>query len=416
MGDRRKAVRKADTPVRGKTNVKKRSRRQRLIRGLLIAICVVAAVCIVLVVGGFLLLQHYINKTNYVADNDVTTLAAEEISSILAQEEPESKVYYTQVEQTNEAGEVQTNEAGEIIYETVELDLSSLTPEQIESLESSEEAEYSSAEEAQAQIQNISIIGSSDVYNILLIGVDVRAGSNWNGNSDSMILLSINRAKGIIYMTSLMRDTYVSIPGVGSYKLNRAHAVGGGPLLCQTVEQNFRIKVDAYARVNFYNMIDIIDAIDGVDLTISADEARVANQYINEICNGVGLTPSDYYVSEGSQHMNGVQAVAYCRIRYVGSDYARTQRQRTVLTLMFQKLMTMDLGQINNFLNTALPLVTHNIPSDVMTTLVMNVPTYLTYGIYQMRVPFDGAFVSQNSDLVPNYEYTVTLLQQTIYY
>ncbi|MCR5742944.1 MAG: LCP family protein [Lachnospiraceae bacterium] len=415
MGDKKKAVHKTNSPVRGKTNVRKKTKRQKLIRGLLIAICVVTVVCIVAVVGGFFLIQHYINKTNYVADNDVTTLAAEEISSILA-EESESKVYYTQVEQTNEAGEVQTNEAGEIIYETVELDLSKLTPEQIESLESSAEAEYSSAEAAQAQLQNISIIGSSDVYNILLIGVDVRAGSNWNGNSDSMILLSINRAKGIIYMTSFMRDTYVAIPGVGSYKLNRAHAVGGGPLLCQTVEQNFRIKVDAYARVNFYNMIDIIDAIGGVDLTISADEARVANNYINEICNGVGLTPSDYYVSEGSQHMNGVQAVAYCRIRYVGSDYARTQRQRTVLTLMFQKLMTMDLGQINNFLNTALPLVTHNIPSDVLTSLVLNVPTYLTYGIEQMRVPFDGAFTSQNDDLVPNYEYTITRLQQTIYY
>lgn len=406
MEDKKKAVKKSTVKR------KKRSKANRVMRAILITLCVIAVVCLIVAGAAYFLIQHYIGKMDYQADEDQTTLAREVASSILAEidkQEGQSQQYFTQVEVTDAAGVV-------IGTEQVEIDLSKLTPDIIESIEEQAKVVESSVMQQQSSVQQATpIASSSDVYNILLIGVDNRAGSNWNGNSDTMILLTINSAKQRVYMTSFMRDTYVNIPGVGARKLNAAHAVGGGPLLCQTIEQNFRVNVNAYARVNFYSMIEIIDAIGGVDLSISADEARVANNYINEMCRGVGLDPKDYYVSEGAIHLNGMQAVAYMRIRYVGSDYARTQRQRTVLTLMFQKLKGMDIGSINNFLNTALPLVTHNIPGDKMTSLILNVLTYLSYPLEQYRVPFDGHFVSQNYNLLPDFNYTVNLLQQILY-
>ncbi len=406
MEEKKKAVKKSTVKR------KKRSKANRVIRAILITLCVIAVVCLIVAGAAYFLIQHYIGKMDYQADEDQTTLAREVASSILVEidkQEGQSQQYFTQVEVTDEAGVV-------IGTEQFEVDLSKLTHDQIESLEEQARVVESSVMQQQSSVQQATpIASSSDVYNILLIGVDNRAGSNWNGNSDTMILLTINNAKQRIYMTSFMRDTYVNIPGYGARKLNAAHAVGGGPLLCQTIEQNFRVNVNAYARVNFYSMIEIIDAIGGVDLTISADEARVANNYIREMCNGVGVDPKEYYVSEGSLHLNGMQAVAYMRIRYVGSDYARTQRQRTVLTLMFQKLKGMDIGSINNFLNTALPLVTHNIPGDKMTSLILNVLTYLSYPLEQYRVPFDGHFVSQNYNLLPDFNYTVNLLQQILY-
>ena len=87
--------------------------------------------------------------------------------------------------------------------------------------------------------QNIDIASDGDVYNILLIGSDTRNG--WYGNSDSMILASINSQTKTIYMTSFMRDLYANIPNVGIRKLNSAYAVGGGPLLVSTIESNYRV-------------------------------------------------------------------------------------------------------------------------------------------------------------------------------
>ena len=118
----------------------------------------------------------------------------------------------------------------------------------------------------QDQMKNLKLETKSDddIYNVLLVGVD-RQDKTWNGNSDAMILVSINKAKNHVSMISLMRDTYVDIDGVGYAKLNAAYAYGAGPLLCQTVTDTFRVQVDRYVAVDFWSLVDIIDIIGGVD-------------------------------------------------------------------------------------------------------------------------------------------------------
>lgn len=264
------------------------------------------------------------------------------------------------------------------------------------------------------------VTNDGNVYNVLLVGVD-RRDKSWAGNSDSMILMSLNYEKKQISMISLMRDTYVNIPGIGMRKLNAAHANGAGPLLLETVTQNYKVQVDRYVSVDFNSMIDIIDKLGGVELTLSDDEVRVANNYITEMCNLRKLDPNSYYfIKGGTKTCSGIQAVAYARIRYVGNaDYQRTERQRTVLTKMMEKIKDMSLPELYSFAEDVLPLVTHNIPEDEMWSLLAKSPSLLQYKLVKDRIPYDNMYkviyVKKQDMLVPDWEQTIAKLKETLY-
>ncbi|MBR5659762.1 MAG: LCP family protein [Lachnospiraceae bacterium] len=232
----------------------------------------------------------------------------------------------------------------------------------------------------------------NDVKNILLIGIDARADSN-AGRSDTMIILSINDKTKTITMTSLMRDCYVAIPGRGNNRLNAAHAYGGANLLMQTIELNFGIHIDGFARVNFVSFPQIIDNIGGVTVGVEANEIQYINSYLREINRIFGLDPNDSKYPEGqvgAQLLNGRQALAYSRIRYVGSDYARTQRQREVLNAVASKLRGMGIFEIDSFLNNTLPLISTNLDRGYVNSLITSAPSLLKYTINEARIPADG--------------------------
>lgn len=231
-----------------------------------------------------------------------------------------------------------------------------------------------------------------NVKNILLIGIDARGDSN-AGRSDTMIILSINDKTKTITMTSLMRDCYVAIPGRGNNRLNAAHAYGGANLLMQTIELNFGIHIDGFARVNFVSFPQIIDNIGGVTVGVEANEIQYINSYLREINRIFGLDPNDSKYPEGqvgAQLLNGRQALAYSRIRYVGSDYARTQRQREVLNAVATKLRGMGIFEIDSFLNNTLPLISTNLDRGYVNSLITSAPSLLKYTINEARVPADG--------------------------
>lgn len=231
-----------------------------------------------------------------------------------------------------------------------------------------------------------------NVKNILLIGIDARGDSN-AGRSDTMIILSINDKTKTITMTSLMRDCYVAIPGRGNNRLNAAHAYGGANLLMQTIELNFGIHIDGFARVNFVSFPQIIDNIGGVTVGVEENEIQYINRYLKEINRIFGLDPNDSKYPEGqvgAQLLNGRQALAYSRIRYVGSDYARTQRQREVLNAVASKLRGMGIFEIDSFLNNTLPLISTNLDRGYVNSLITSAPSLLKYTINEARIPADG--------------------------
>ena len=267
----------------------------------------------------------------------------------------------------------------------------------------------------------VDTIMDSDVYNVLLCGVD-RRDKTWNGNSDSMMLVSINNAKKRVSVISLMRDTYVAIPGHDYNKLNAAYAYGGGPLLLQTVRDNYKIDVNRYAAVDFMDMVDVIDDMGGVELTWTDQEVEVANGYMIVMCQNVLNIPYEDHIlpGAGTYISDGVQAVAYSRNRFVGnSDYTRTQRQRYVISQMVERLKGMNATKLMSFVTKALPLVTHNIPEKEIWDLVSDAPQLLKYDYVQDRTPYDNLYdvidVDGQGMLVPDWDDTISQMQRTIY-
>lgn len=240
------------------------------------------------------------------------------------------------------------------------------------------------------------LMWADHVHNILLIGHDSGLRTN-TGRSDAMILVSINKETEELIMTSLMRDSYVYIPGHGADRLNQAYMEGGASLLIETVEMNFDIRIDNYATIDVFAFMDVVDALGGVELTVSDEEVEVMNRYITQL-NKLEENPRMESVlsGAGTYHMNGIQTLAFCRVRYAGNaDFERTERQREVLTILLNRFKECDLAELNEVLNVVLPNVTTDINQDTLLSLLTNaVVSYLNYELVQYRVPYDGSYTS----------------------
>lgn len=239
-------------------------------------------------------------------------------------------------------------------------------------------------------------------YNLLLVGVD-RRDRTWNGNSDSMILVTVNHDKKTIFLTSFQRDLYADIDGYGVRKLNHAYAVGGGPLLVQTIRKNYGVQIDNYASVDFFSMIEIIDMFGGVDIEISAAEAKLINTFMNGFAKNYGIQEVNNVSTVGGlTHMDGLAAMSYSRNRTIGNDTARTQRQRNVIQAAIRKARSMSITALLGKINEIVPHILHNISNDQLLSLLQMVPSALKYETQEVRVPFDGMYKSYNEIKTPN--------------
>lgn len=167
------------------------------------------------------------------------------------------------------------------------------------------------------------------IMNIVFYGVDSR-NNDYKGRSDAIILVSVNGNTGKIKLVSIARDSYVSVPGHYDTKINHAYAYGGPELAIQTLNENFGLDVTDYVTVNFDSLADIIDEMGGIDIEVSEAERQQINAYL---LSGEPLRET------GMVHLNGPQAVSYSRIRKIDSDSKRAERQRRVLTCLFEKAL-----------------------------------------------------------------------------
>lgn len=234
------------------------------------------------------------------------------------------------------------------------------------------------------------------VTNILLIGNDSRAGGG-GGRSDAMILVSISNQTKTIYLTSLLRDMYVEIPGHESNRLNAAYSFGGPELLLKTIKQNLGIEVNRYVQVNFQAFANLIDAVGGVELELTNEEVQLVNAYLNEY-NMLENRPinTDYLPTDASGllHLNGPQALAYSRNRYIGSDFGRTERQRKILEAVFRQLPSSVLTNLDDLIEGILPNLTTNISKNECYALSLDAPKLLTYELVQASIPIAGSYQS----------------------
>ena len=259
------------------------------------------------------------------------------------------------------------------------------------------------------------------VTNILLIGNDSRENGE-DGRSDAMILLSISNKTKKIYMTSLLRDMYVDIPGHKGNRLNAAYSYGGAELLMETIEQNFDIHISRYVLVNFEAFANLVDAVGGVDLELTSKEVEYVNGYLVEYNILLGRPEgTDYFedLSGGMVHLNGPQALAYCRNRYIGTDFGRTERQRKVLTEVIHKLPKGMLTNPKELIDGLMPNLTTNLTQAECYQLSLMAPKILTYDIVQNSIPIEGTYkdatIRQMAVLEVDFDANKKFLRENLY-
>lgn len=217
--------------------------------------------------------------------------------------------------------------------------------------------------------------------NIALFGVDSRDSNLGKGNrSDCIIIASINEKTKDVRLVSVYRDTYVQIEGHGLDKITHAYSYGEAPLAIRTLNTNLDLNITEFVTVNFDLVAEAVDALGGVEITIENSELQYINGYIDETSKATGIK-SSYITRAGKQKLDGVQAVAYGRIRYTaGGDYKRTERMREVIEAMLKKLKTKSIGEINSLMDKFLPKVYTNITAS---NIIAMIPDLLKYNVTQ---------------------------------
>lgn len=214
---------------------------------------------------------------------------------------------------------------------------------------------------------------SDSVINIALFGIDAQDGEA--GRSDSIIIATIDTTHKKLKLTSIMRDSYVTIADRGQDKINHAYAFGGAQLAIKTLNENFDLNIEDFVAVNFTTMPKIIDKLGGVTIDITSEE----------VSHIPGIDTA------GTYNLTGEQALAYSRIRYAsGGDYVRTDRQRTVLNKVFEKILDTNVTQYPSLLSEVLPMVKTSLDYSEILDLGNEVLKMGVTNLEQERFPRDG--------------------------
>ena len=246
------------------------------------------------------------------------------------------------------------------------------------------------------QLEENLYISSDELYkdedqiNILLVGVDARE-TEIGSRSDTMILVTLDNKNGQIKLTSFLRDSYVDVAGRNRYgKLNSAYFRGGIQMLVDTLELNFGVEIPYYAMVDFEIFMTIVDELGGITVDVTEKES-----YYTYHSGSVGV-PVRIEAGEDIL-LNGQQALWYSRIRYLDSDFQRTQRQRKVITAIVEKALTKSVPELLDLAETIIPLVQTNLDSDTIMELGIDalVDKAYTYPIVQHRIPADKTWTDK---------------------
>ena len=275
------------------------------------------------------------------------------------------------------------------------------------------------------------------VVNILLVGIDTRSTTLDKGeqHGDVQIILSVNKDDGTVKLTSIQRDLFVAIPGYKNMnRINVAYHFGhsntkingsGGQLAMRTINKNFEMNIEYYATINFYGLASIVDALGGVDMELTAEEASAINSYLRQHPPAYDNQGKDYKrvpleKVDGVQHLDGVQAVMYARTRHTAggsNDFERTERQRKLLEVLLHQIMEdgMDVNRLMELMDIATDYVSTNMNIVDMFDLAAGL---LQSGIIeraqrgetlleQFRIPMDDTwkYAKENGSSVVKFKY-----------
>lgn len=254
----------------------------------------------------------------------------------------------------------------------------------------------------------------SGVENIVLFGVDSRTPTD-PGRTDSIIIAALDKNTKTIKLVSIMRDLYVKVGNTGSMgRINTAYSKGGPEMTLETLNNNFGLDLHYYAIIDFHAFQDLVDKIGGIDVEVKDYEVAEINKYIDEV-NG---SKSTFLKGPGLQHLNGQQALSYSRIRHVGNgDFERTERQRTVLKCIAEKIKKTNILKLPQLLNILVSYTQTNVPLSKIVSLGITAYKYNS-NIETTRIPVDGYYENQiingASVLVPDLSANAQFLEDFI--
>ena len=255
------------------------------------------------------------------------------------------------------------------------------------------------------------LYSDDEQVNILLVGVDAREGETAS-RSDTMMLVTLDNKNGEIKLTSFLRDSYVEIAGrKKKEKLNAAYMRGGIQTLIDTLELNFKVSIPYYAVVDFEIFTTIVDKLGGINVDVTEKESKYSKRT---------ETTGKLLIIEAGEDilLNGEQALWYSRMRYLDSDFMRTQRQRKVITAIVEKTLQQDIPTIIGLAETIIPLVKTNLSSDEIMSIGVKalLKQAYSYPIVQQQIPADNTWSSKSisgvgSCLVMDFEDNIKIMQ-----
>ena len=229
------------------------------------------------------------------------------------------------------------------------------------------------------------------ITNIALFGLDTREGDT-QSHSDCMMIVSVDNTRGKIKLISLMRDSLVNIDDHGEDKLNAAYFLGGPSLAIRTINENFGTDITEYIAVNFEQLVEIIDALGGVEINVETTEELLE---LNRVIRDYGIEQGKEFAGveqTGLQTLDGVQALCYGRIRKggTGDDWARVERQSIVLEAMFTKVQEMSASELIGLMQKLVPYVTTSLSPTEIAPLIVGAVKDGVPTLEHTRVPLDG--------------------------
>lgn len=223
---------------------------------------------------------------------------------------------------------------------------------------------------------NQQLYDDSNLVNILVVGQDGRE-SNGRQRTDTMILLSFNPETNKATMISFLRDLYVQIPAHSDNRLNSAYVFGGFTLMKKTFKENFGINIDGCFRIDFNGFEDVIDILGGVDINLTAAEAKIIGDGAHE----------------GISHLDGDHALMYARIRKLDSDFGRTERQRNIVNAVFKKVKNCSVKELLDLVDTVLPYLSTDMSNIQIASIAMKYAPKLAFlEVSTHHVPAEGTY------------------------
>ncbi len=265
----------------------------------------------------------------------------------------------------------------------------------------------------------LSCVDVDGYINILLVGVDSRDLKNLEGwRADALIVASIKEETGEVFLTSIYRDTFLRMGDQGFYdKITHAFAYGGLETTIKSVNQALDLNIKDYILFNFKAVADVVDAIGGVDVYVEEYEIYELNKYTIETADNIGKKDYRLCDGEGQYTLDGAQAVSYGRIRKgVGDDFKRTERMRTIIGLILEKVKTMNVSDINKLIDTTLPQIGTSLSNRDIMLMGMNISKYSIQGSKGFPYNISTGYLNNISYVFPSDLYgDVVALHQNVF-